>query len=275
MKRKVELVVVSDLHLGTYGCRANELLKYLDSIDPKTLVLNGDIIDMWQFKKSYFPESHHKVLKKLSNFISEGTEVIYITGNHDELLRKFTDFQLKDFSLVNKVVLELDGKKAWIFHGDVFDSSIQHSKWLARLGGWGYDTLIRINTVTNWALVKMGREKYSLAKKIKSSVKNAVKYISDFEITASNLAIDNGYDYVICGHIHQPQKREVKTKNGSTLYLNSGDWIESLSALEYNQGEWKLFLYESMQDEILVTEEVPTALSDFDYRDFMQDLLVS
>lgn len=271
MKRKVELVVVSDFHLGTYGCRANELLQYLDSIAPKTLVLNGDIIDMWQFKKSYFPESHQKVLKKISNFVSEGTEVIYITGNHDEMLRKFTAFHLKGFSLVNKVVLNLDGKKAWIFHGDVFDASIQHSKWLARLGGWGYDTLIRINTFTNLVLVKMGREKYSLAKKIKSSVKNAVKYISDFEITASNLAIENKYDYVICGHIHQPQKREITTKQGSTLYLNSGDWIESLSALEYDQGEWKLFLYDTMKDS-LQPVETPTSLTDFDYRDFMKDM---
>lgn len=272
MKREVELVVVSDFHLGTYGCRAEELLQYLDSIRPKTLVLNGDIIDMWQFKKSYFPETHLMVLKKISNFVSEGTHVIYVTGNHDEMLRKFTDFHLKDFSLVNKVVLELDGKKAWIFHGDVFDASIQHSKWLARLGGWGYDTLIRINTVINWILVKMGKEKYSLAKKIKSSVKNAVKYISDFEVTASDLAIENNYDYVICGHIHQPQKREVRTPAGSTIYLNSGDWIESLSALEYHDGEWKLFLYDTMKETIQQIS-TPTALTDLDYNDLMENVI--
>lgn len=272
MKRQIELVVVSDFHLGTYGCRAEELLQYLDNIQPKTLIMNGDIIDMWQFKKRYFPKSHLTVLKKISNFVTEGTEVIYVTGNHDEMLRKFTDLHLDDFSLVNKVVLNLDGKKAWIFHGDVFDASIQHSKWLAKLGGWGYDMLIRINTFVNWALVKMGREKYSLSKKIKASVKNAVKYISDFEETASELAIENGYEYVICGHIHHPQMREVTNKIGSTTYLNSGDWIESLSALEYNNGEWKLFLYDTMKDQISQVE-TPTALTDLDLADLMDNVI--
>lgn len=273
MKRKVELVVVSDFHLGTYGCRAEELLQYLESIEPNILVLNGDIIDMWQFKKSYFPKLHLKVLKKISDFVLQGTEVIYITGNHDEMLRNFTDFHLKDFSIVNKVVLELDGKKAWIFHGDVFDSSIQHSKWLAKLGGWGYDTLIRINNVVNWFLVKMGREKYSLAKKIKASVKNAVKYISDFEETASDLAIENKYDFVICGHIHQPQIRKVETKKGVTHYLNSGDWVESLSALEYNHGEWELLLYDKVKH-TLKKSSTPTSLNKYDY-DNLRDNVIS
>lgn len=264
MRRQIELVVVSDFHLGTYGCRAEELLLYLDSIQPKTLVLNGDIIDMWQFKKRFFPKSHLTILKKISNLVSEGTKVIYVTGNHDETLRKFTDLHLDDFSLVNKVVLELDqGKKAWIFHGDVFDASIQHSKWLAKLGGWGYDTLIRINNVINWFLVKAGREKYSLSKKIKASVKNAVKYITNFEDTASELAIKNGYDYVVCGHIHHPQMREFSNKNGSTMYLNSGDWIESLSALEYNNGKWDLFMYEAMKEQLNNVKDT-TALTDFD-----------
>ena len=271
MEREVELVVVSDFHLGTYGCRADELLKYLDSVRPKTLVLNGDIIDMWQFKKSYFPKSHLTVIKKINNFVTEGVKVIYITGNHDENLRKFTDFHMDDFSLVNKLVLELDGKKAWLFHGDVFDASIQHSKWLARLGGWGYDMLIRINNVINWVLVKMGREKYSLSKKIKQSVKNAVKYISDFEKTASDLAIEKGYDFVVCGHIHQPQKRVVTNKMGSVTYLNSGDWIESLSALEYNNGEWTVFLYDVMKDKIRELD-TPTSLTDLDYDDLMDNV---
>ncbi|MDO5654671.1 MAG: UDP-2,3-diacylglucosamine diphosphatase [Flavobacteriaceae bacterium] len=274
MKRQVELVIVSDFHLGTYGCRAEELLKYLDSIQPKTLILNGDIIDMWQFKKRFFPKTHLTILKKISNFVTEGTKVIYITGNHDETLRKFTDFHMDDFSLVNKVVLELDGKKAWIFHGDVFDASIQHSKWLAKLGGWGYDTLIRINNVVNWILIKMGKEKYSLSKKIKASVKNAVKYISDFEETASELAIENGYDYVICGHIHQPQKRTITNKLGSTLYLNSGDWIESLSALEYHNKEWNLFLYDSMKDKIQKIS-TPTSLTDLNYQDLRENVIVN
>lgn len=247
MKRNVELVVISDLHLGTYGCKAKELLRYLNSIQPKTLVLNGDIIDIWQFKKSYFPKSHLKVVKKIISFATKNTDVYYITGNHDEMLRRFTDFELGKLKVCNKLCLNLNDKKTWIFHGDVFDASVQHSKWIAKLGGKGYDLLILINNVVNWFLEKMGKEKYSFSKKIKNNVKKAVKFIGDFELTASELAIDNNFDYVICGHIHKPQIRQVHTKKGSCTYLNSGDWIENLSALEYNDNAWQIFLYEEHQ----------------------------
>lgn len=247
MKRLVDLVVISDVHLGTYGCKAKELLKYLNSIQPNTLVLNGDIVDIWQFNKSYFPKSHLKVIKKILSFATKNTDVYYITGNHDEMFRKFTDFELGKLKVCNKLCLELNHKKTWIFHGDVFDASVQHSKWIAKLGGKGYDLLIVINNIVNWFLEKMGREKYSFSKKIKNNVKKAVKFIGDFELTASELAIDNNFDYVICGHIHQPQIREVITKKGSCTYLNSGDWIENLSALEYHDEAWKIFLYEEHQ----------------------------
>ena len=244
MKRNIELVVISDVHLGTYGCKSKELLRYLNSIQPKTLVLNGDIIDIWQFKKSYFPKPHLKVIKKFLSLATKNTDVFYITGNHDEMFRKFTDFELGRLKVCNKLNLQLDGKKAWIFHGDVFDASVQHSKWIAKLGGKGYDLLIIINNLVNWCLEKMGREKYSFSKKIKNNVKKAVKYIGDFELTASELAIDNRYDYVVCGHIHQPQIRKVANKKGSCTYLNSGDWIENLSALEYHSGEWTIFNFD-------------------------------
>ena len=243
-KRKVEVVVISDVHLGTYGCHAKELLAYLSSIKPKTLILNGDIIDIWQFRKSYFPVSHLNVIKKIISLSSKGTKVHYLTGNHDEFLRKFTDLHLGNLSLENKLVLELDGKKAWIFHGDVFDASITHAKWLAKLGGWGYDTLILINRFVNWILAKLKKEPYSLSKKIKSNVKSAVKFISNFESVCTELAIENKYDYVICGHIHEPKMETIKTDKGSTLYLNSGDWIENLTALEYNKKKWKLYKHE-------------------------------
>ena len=244
-KRVVDLVVISDVHLGTYGCQAKELLDYLNSIKPNRLVLNGDIIDIWQFRKRYFPKSHLKVIKKIISLASKGTEVFYITGNHDEMLRKFSETKIGDFHLLDKLVLELDGKKAWFFHGDVFDVSIQNAKWLAKFGGWGYDLLILVNQLINWFLVKAGREKFSLSKKIKNSVKKAVKYINNFEDVAAELAVDNQYHYVICGHIHQPQKRLYEGKNGSCLYLNSGDWIENLTALEYQDQEWSLIYYEN------------------------------
>ena len=244
MARKVDIVVISDVHLGTYGCQAKELLHYLKSVQPKQLIINGDFIDIWQFKKSYFPKSHLKIIKKIIDFANKGTEVTYIIGNHDEFLRRFSNVSFGNIALVNKKTLELDNKKAWFFHGDVFDASVQHSKWIAKLGGWGYDLLIRLNVLSNWILVQLGREKYSFSKKIKNNVKKAVRFIGDFEKTASELAIENNFDYVICGHIHQPQIREIETKNGRCTYLNSGDWIENLTALEYHNSEWILFTYD-------------------------------
>jgi UDP-2,3-diacylglucosamine pyrophosphatase LpxH len=251
-KRKVELVVISDVHLGTFGCHAKELLAYLSSIKPKTLILNGDIIDIWQFRKSYFPALHLKVIKKIIDFASKGTKVYYVTGNHDEMLRKFSETFIGNFSVVDKIVLELDEKKAWVFHGDVFDASVQHSKWIAKLGGFGYDYLILVNRFVNWCLKKMGKEPYSFSKKIKAGVKKAVKHISDFETTATDLAIEKKYDFVICGHIHEPKIIRKSNKNGETLYLNSGDWVENLTALEYNNKRWKLYSH----NENSPTEEI-------------------
>jgi len=244
LKRKIEIAVISDVHLGTYGAHAKELLHYLQEIKPKILILNGDIIDIWQFRKSYFPQSHLQVIKKILTLATKGTRVYYITGNHDEKLRKFSPIKLGNISVIDKLVLNLDGKKAWFFHGDIFDASVQHAKWIAKLGGWGYDFLILFNRFINWWLLKFGRPKYSLSKKIKNSVKKAVSFITDFEETASQLACENGFDYVVCGHIHQPQILNFCHKERSCLYLNSGDWIENLTALEYNYKKWSLMVYE-------------------------------
>lgn len=243
-KRKIPLVVLSDTHLGTYGCHAKELLHYLKSIQPKTLVLNGDIIDIWSFSKSYFPAAHMDVLRYIIKMSTLGTRVIYITGNHDEALRKYSDFILGNFELVDKLILELDGKKTWIFHGDVFDSSTQgYAKILAKLGGKGYDLLILINSFINWVLVLLGKEKRSFSKMVKDSVKKAVSFVSNFETTAAEIAIEKNYSYVVCGHIHKPQMKEIENEKGKVLYLNSGDWIENLTALEYKNEKWKIYQY--------------------------------
>ncbi len=249
MKRTIDLLVISDIHLGTYGCNADELLIYLHSISPKKVVLNGDIVDVWQFSKRYWPKSHMTILKYFLNLISEGVEVHYIVGNHDETFRKFIGFSVNNLSVENKIVLELeDGKKAWIFHGDVFDVTMKHSKWLAKLGGHGYDLLILLNKLVNFISKKLGRGKISLSKRIKNGVKSAVKFINNFEQTAAEIAIENGYDYVVCGHIHQPIIKQMTNSKGTVQYLNSGDWIENLTALEYNNGEWSLFEYIKHQD---------------------------
>jgi UDP-2,3-diacylglucosamine pyrophosphatase LpxH len=243
-RRSIEVVVMSDLHLGTYGCHAREIVQYLKSISPQLLVLNGDIIDGWQFSKNYFPASHMQVIKEIMSLMGKGTRVIYITGNHDEMLRRYSDIQLGNLQLTDKVVLEINGKKTWIFHGDVFDATTKGgAKVLAKLGGHGYDLLIILNRMINHLLKFFGREKMSLSKKVKNGVKQAVSWIGNFEQTAAELAIEKGYDYVICGHIHQPQKRIVETKDGTVTYLNSGDWIENLTSLEYQNGEWDIYQY--------------------------------
>jgi UDP-2,3-diacylglucosamine pyrophosphatase LpxH len=191
-----------------------------------------------------------KIIQRILKMLANGTQVYYLTGNHDEILRKFTDFKMGKLEILNKLVLNLDGKKAWFFHGDVFDITMKHSKWLAKLGAVGYDTLILLNSAVNWISKVLGKGKISLSKNIKNGVKSAIKFVSDFEQTAIEIAIEKGYDYVVCGHIHQPQMREVKTNAGSTIYLNSGDWIENLTALEYDNEKWEIIHFHETIDTI-------------------------
>jgi UDP-2,3-diacylglucosamine pyrophosphatase LpxH len=242
-KRPLDIVVISDVHLGTVGCHALELLQYLNSIDPKTIVLNGDFVDIWNFRKYYWPESHMMVLRTLLTMMANGTDIYYLTGNHDEVLRKVSSLQLGPLFIRDKLVLDLNGEKVWIFHGDVFDITMKHSKWVAKIGSHGYDLLILLNRAINKISEKLGRGKLSLSKKIKESVKKAVRFIEDFETTAIDIAIDQGYDYVICGHIHQPKIRGYENDHGSVIYMNSGDWIENLTSLEYNGEEWNMYKY--------------------------------
>lgn len=242
-KRAVELVVISDLHLGTSGCHAVELHKYLKSIKPKTLILNGDIVDIWQFKKRYFPKSHLRVVKHLIGLASQRCTIYYVTGNHDEMFRRFSGMRLGKLKIVNDLRLEPDGKPVWIFHGDVFDVVMQYSKWLSKLGAIGYDTLVSLNTMVNWFLreLDINIKPVSFSKKIKESVKGAVKYINAFEDTVSAAAIRKGADTVICGHIHKPEIRVITVGDQTVNYLNSGDWVENLTSLEYNNGQWRIF----------------------------------
>jgi len=272
-KRPVELVVISDVHLGTYGCHATELLKYLKSIKPQTLVLNGDIIDGWQFSKHYWPKSHMQVVKHITSLIGKGVKVYYIPGNHDEMMRKFVGFKIGTFSIVNKFIVPLSGGKAWMFHGDVFDVTMRYSKWLAKLGAVGYDTLILINAFVNFISVKLGKGKISLSKRVKDKVKSAVKFIDDFEKTAADIAIEKGYKYVVCGHIHQPAMRTVVNDIGDTVYLNSGDWIENLTALEYNNKRWVIYRYN--EDKLAAkTKIVDDHKANSNYKELFEELLV-
>jgi len=243
-KRSVDVLVLSDVHLGTYGCHATELLEYLDQVDPRIIILNGDIIDIWNFHKYYWPEPHMAVIKKIMDLVGDGKQVYYLTGNHDELLRRFSGLKLGNFRLLDKLVLELDGQKCWFFHGDVFDVTMKYSKWLARLGAIGYDILILINSLVNFISCKLGRGKISLSKRVKDSVKSAVSFVDNFEETVTDIAIENEYQYVVCGHIHKPQIKTLEQEHGNCVYLNSGDWVENCTSLEYYNKSWHLYRHQ-------------------------------
>ncbi|HEY0976912.1 MAG TPA: UDP-2,3-diacylglucosamine diphosphatase [Flavobacteriales bacterium] len=242
MKRKVDLLVLSDLHLGTYGCRAKELNDYLRTVRPGKVVLNGDILDIWQLDKRWFPEDHMQVVKRLMKLAAK-IPVYYITGNHDEALRKYSPARLGRLRLLDQLTLDLDGVQHWFIHGDIFDVSMKNAKWLAKLGGIGYDQLIRLNHIVNVVLRFFGRPRTSFSKRIKQSVKSAVKYIADYEVAMAEFALRQGHQAVVCGHIHQPRIGTVQTEKGEIRYLNSGDWIENMTALEYNDGEWRLHTF--------------------------------
>ena len=256
--------MISDVHLGTYGCHAEELLKYLKSIRPKVLVINGDFIDAWQFKKRYFPKAHLELIQHVIQMAISGIKVYYITGNHDDILRTFSDVSIGPIVLKDSLVLKLSGKKYWFFHGDIFDASVMISPRLAMLGGVGYDYLIRINRTVNRLRERLGRPRISFSKAVKNSVKRAVKYVGDFEELAVKHAAKNSCDYVICGHIHRPIIQPDQGPNKDITYMNSGDWIENLSALELFEGEWKLFMFEQseLSSSVLperINQEAPTA----------------
>lgn len=272
-RRSLDVVVLSDVHLGTYGCRAKELLNYLRSIQPAMLILNGDIIDGWQFSKRFFPSLHMQVIKEFMQFITNGSRVIYITGNHDEMLRKYADLHIGHFTLTDKLVLEIDQRMTWIFHGDVFDNTTKGSaRMIAKLGSNGYGLLILFNRLVNLLLGFIGREKVSISKKIMAGVNKAVAKVNDLEQIASELAIKKKYDYVICGHIHQPSMKTIENAEGKVVYLNSGDWVEHMTALEYENNNWRMFEYnpkdfpvstqvESKQTFNVVTDDITIHLS--------------
>lgn len=245
-KRRIDILVLSDLHLGTYGARAEELAGYLDSVKPRMVILNGDIIDIWQFRTSFFPKSHMQVLKRLLKLATK-VPVYYITGNHDEALRRYSPASLGKLRLFDRLDLTVGDDRYWFFHGDIFDASMTHAKWLAKLGGFGYDLLIRLNNMVNRWQTFTGRPRVSFSKRIKNGVKQAVAYINDFEETAAGIAIHEGYTHVVCGHIHQPAMRTISTDKGSICYMNSGDWVEHMTALEYYDGKWHIHQYDPAQ----------------------------
>ena len=249
MKRNLDILVISDLHLGTYGSEADEVLAYLDTINADKIVINGDFVDIMLFNKRFWPSSHMRVIKYFLDLISKGKEIYYVTGNHDELMRKFLNFKIQNFKIVNQIVLDTDDGKVWIFHGDVFDFSIQ-TQWLTKLAGFLYDYMIIFNSWINKKIMRpLGQKRLNFSKTIKLNVKTAVQYFANFEMKAAEVAQKNGYKYVVCGHIHTPKIESFNINGEQVIYMNSGDWLESLSSLEYVDNKWSIYMHKRTEQE--------------------------
>lgn len=222
---------ISDTHLGSRGCQAEQLLDFLKNNSADTIYLVGDIIDMWALsRKLYFPNSHVEVLKRLLT-IAKKHKVIYIRGNHDETLDHFIPFNIANIQVVEEYLHDmLDGRKLLVLHGDKYDQVTRYARWIAVLGDIGYSWLLRSNVWVNWFRKKFGYGYWSLARYAKKRVKSIVSFIGDFENAVVRDVMSHGYDGVVCGHIHHA---EIKTIEG-ILYANSGDWTDSCSALVEN-----------------------------------------
>ena len=220
---------ISDIHLGTPGCQAYYLLDFLRTHKANTLYLVGDILDGWQLKKSwYWPQAHNDVVQKILRSARKGTKVIYVPGNHDELVRQFIGLHLGGIAIIEDAIhTTADGKRLLVVHGDLFDSVMQHARWLAHLGDRMYTMLLELNRWLNAIRQRLGLPYWSMSQYLKHKVKNAVNFISDFEHVMTEEARRRGCDGVVCGHIHKAEMREI---NG-ILYCNDGDWVESLTAL--------------------------------------------
>lgn len=243
LRKYYPTVVLSDIHLGSEHSRTEEVTNFLTHIDCDRLILNGDIIDGWQLKKTgkRWKQKHTDFFKVLMKMMEKkGTEIIYVRGNHDDFLDNLVPFQISNISIVKDYLLNSHGKRYLVTHGDMFDAVTTHMRWLAMLGDVGYSFLLWLNKVYNRRREKRGKPYFSLSQQVKQKVKSAVSYISEFEKELVKLAESRKLDGIICGHIHQA----ANVWYGNIHYLNAGDWVESMTALvENEQGEWNIVLY--------------------------------
>lgn len=222
-------IFISDVHLGTRGCKAEILADFLACNDCETLYLVGDIIDGWALKRRwYWSDAQTQVVQEILKKADNGTKVIYIPGNHDEFLRPYCGRHMAGIELRYDAIHETaDGKRLWVLHGDRFDAVMACAKWLAHLGDWAYSFALALNDRLHMIRSRFGLSYWSLSAHLKSAVKNAVEYISRFEDVVARAAVPKGVDGVMCGHIHHAEIRRI----GPVLYLNDGDWVESCTAL--------------------------------------------
>tara|TARA_E500000331_G_C17138520_1_gene661641 strand:- start:141 stop:986 length:846 start_codon:yes stop_codon:yes gene_type:complete len=256
---KYRTIWISDIHLGTRGCKADFLLDFLKHTESETLFLIGDIFDGWRLKRSwYWPQSHNNVVQKLLRKARKGTEVIYVPGNHDEMLKEYCEMQFGGVDVVSEWIHEtVDGRKFLVTHGDDFDAVVRHARCIALLGDWAYNVLLAGNHYFNWIRRKCGYSYWSLSAYVKHKVKNAVEYISRFETVVASEVKRRGLDGAICGHIHHAEIRQIE----GVTYCNDGDWVESCTALvEHDDGRLELLRWTELEPVPLSTKVVPPAI---------------
>lgn len=228
-KRRYRTVWISDVHLGTPGCKAGMLADFLRSFDCETLYLVGDIVDGWRLKRGwYWPDAHNEVLRVILKKAHYGARVILIAGNHDEMLRPYAGMTFGGVELALEAVhVTADGRRLLVTHGDAFDGVVLYARWLAFLGDQAYALLLRANIAFNLVRRRFNLPYWSLSSYLKKRVKNAVQFICRFEGAVAHEAAQRGVDGIVCGHIHCPEIRRI----GDVVYYNDGDWVESCSAL--------------------------------------------
>lgn len=239
-KLQYRTVWISDIHLGTRGCKAKYLDSFLSNIKTDNLYLVGDIVDGWNMGRgaSYFPQQHVNILRKFLSKSRKGTKVFYVIGNHDEFLRKYLDFfedtDFGNIQIADEFVHETaDNRKLWVIHGDLYDGVTRYHKWVSHLGDIAYNTLIALNSVFNNIRQRFGLGYWSLSAYLKHKVKQAVKFINSFEDAVAKECTKRKYDGVVCGHIHHAEIKKI----GDITYYNDGDWVESCTALvEHHEG---------------------------------------
>ena len=254
-KRQIEVSVISDLHLATHACKPKPILEYLKSIQPLILVLNGDIIDSWRFTRNYFPKNHLKVIRHLIKMMEKGTLIYYVTGNHDEFLRKFSGTKIGRLEIVNQYIFHHNGLKTWIFHGDIFDNIIHSKKGLAKFGAALYGFLTILNNAVNAGLRLLGFKEIIIYKSLKKNLVKEKTTPSKFESQLGTSAVSQGYDEVICGHTHIPKEKMIQAGQKQVRYINCGDWVEHFTAAEYYDNDWHFYTH--LEDETEDTSEEP------------------
>lgn len=228
-------IFISDVHLGTRGCKADVLLDFLKHNESDHLYLAGDIVDGWRLRKSwYWPQEHNDVVQKILRRARKGSRVVYIPGNHDEAARAYAGLRFGGVQILREAVhVCADGRRFIVLHGDEFDAVVKHAKWLAHVGGHVYGLLLRVNIALNWFRRKMGFTYWSLSAYLKRKAKRAVDGIGRYETALADEARRRQVDGIICGHIHSAEMRDME----GVLYCNDGDWVESCTALvEHHTG---------------------------------------